>query len=138
MQSNPSGLITKTSSNESSDHERNRQYGLNIQDEYGSSLLHSGAILGKYARSTVATGSAVSTAAISVDTVDENMQRLSLTSSLQQYAEFPVDRISEHEKALENTRNWRNEAPGFVVVPGVTIDIPHKTSITDFPNGVLF
>lgn len=131
MQSDLSKLTPKTLPKESSDLEQTRQHGLNTQNEYSSGFLHSGAILDKPSCSPLTTGSAAIMAANPGDFIDEQ-QRLSPKLSPSQ---LPVDRISEHEKALAYTPRRRNEGPKFVVIPGTMAKTKGEINITDFPNG---
>lgn len=135
MQPDPSKLTPKDTPKEFTDYGQTRQYGLNTQNEHGSSYLHSGAILGEASRPTI-TGSAAITAANHGDG-DGPPQWMSPTSAPRHDKEFPIDRISEHENALAYTPRKRNEGPRFLITPGNMAKPRGKITITDLPNGMI-
>ena len=132
MQSESNDLSQNNSLKQNSQESNLRsQYGLDRSSSPAFHWLRAGERKPTPRRSGSSTSSSTSSSATSDQSLERSLRGLRTSS--------PVDRITEHEKALAYfSKKKRDRGPGFTVVQRGRNATTGHVVLTDFPNGTVF
>ncbi len=129
-----SNEIQKDSLNSStSDTHQKSNHGLQDSDQQPSRQLSTGEGRANLWRSASRTSSSDTSSEVSSGSRERPSRWLSASRT---QGRSPVDRISDHEKALTRSAKKNRGGPAFTVVPRSSQPLSNQVNIADFPNGL--
>ena len=135
MQSEPNNTSQNTLSTERTQvNEQPSHHGLDHPHERTSRPLHPGEGGRGIPSSTQPAEATLPPVANNCEKSERSTRRVNSTSSR---TPSPVDRIIEHEKAVNYSPRRRTEGPGFTVIKGGRKLGNRQVALADFPNGML-